>query len=155
MSPDTRPREPQYASHVILMRVAQADDAFSGPESERPLDERGRAQARASARAMHGAGHHPGPLLAAASLRARETAAILAAELQVPDEDVQIADGLFDAGPELLEARIRVLAKPYTLVTLIADNPGLTDLARFLASDPDAPVMQPAEWRYLRWPPPD
>jgi hypothetical protein len=36
---------------------------------------------------------------------------------------------------------------------LIADNPGLTDLARFLAGDPNAPDMRPAEWRYLRWGP--
>jgi phosphohistidine phosphatase SixA len=30
---------------------------------------------------------------------------------------------------------------------LVAHNPGISDLARLLARDPDAPVFRPADWR--------
>ncbi len=145
---------PKTADHVILMRHAEAQADFSGRDFDRPLTAAGRAAARAAALAMHLAGHHPGPLLASAAVRARETAAIIAQELDIPGSDVQVIDVLYEAPPELLEARIRVLALPYTLVTLIAHDPGVTDLARFLAQQPGAAPLQPAEWRYLPWPPP-
>ncbi len=146
--------EPKFADHVILMRHAHVQDDFTGNEFDRPLSARGREAARAAARAMHGGGHHPGPLLVSATRHARETAEIMMSELVVPRDEVHIIDGLHEAPPEVLEARIRVLAKPYTLVTLVGHNPGLTDLARFLAQEPGAAPLQPAEWRYLPWPPP-
>lgn len=146
--------EPKTANHVIVMRHAEAQTDFAGRDFDRPLTAAGRRAAQAAARAMHAAGHHPGPLLASAAVRARETAAIIAQELQIPAAEVQIVDVLYQAPPELLEARMRVLALPYTLVTLIAHDPGVTDLARFLARQPAAPALQPAEWRYLPWPPP-
>ena len=146
--------EPGVADHVIVMRHAHAQDGFEGRDFDRPLSAQGRAAALAAAKAMHTAGHHPGPLLVSAAVRARETADIMARELQLPQSDIHIVDVLYQAPPELLEARIRVLARAYTLVTLIAHNPGVTDLARFLAQQPGALPLQPAEWRYLSWPPP-
>jgi phosphohistidine phosphatase len=148
------PEAPKTASHVIVMRHAEAQRDFGGEDFDRPLTAEGRRQAQAAARAMHDAGHHPGPLLVSAAARARETADIMARELQIPASDIHVVDVLYEAPPELLEARIRVLAQPYTLVTLVAHNPGVTDLARFLAQKPDAPSLQPGEWRYLPWPPP-
>lgn len=149
-----RDEAPKTASHVIVMRHAAAEESFAGEDFDRPLTAAGRDAARAAARAMHDAGHHPGPLLVSAALRARQTAEVMAAELHIADSDVHVVDQLYQAPPELLEARMRVLAQPYTLVTLIAHNPGVTDLARFLARQPQAPALQPAEWRYLPWPPP-
>lgn len=148
------PSGPATASHVILMREGHAQQDFEGSDFDRPLTAEGRAAVLASAKAMHDAGHHPGPLLVSTALRARQSAQVMAAQLRLPADDIHFVDGLYDAPPEVLEARIKVLARPYTLVTLIAHNPGITDLARFLARQPDAPVMQPSEWRYLPWPPP-
>lgn len=146
--------EPQVAEHVILMRHAHGEENFHGPDFDRPLSASGRTAALAAARAMHAAGHHPGPLLVSDSLLSRQTMQVIAGELALPAQDIHIVDGLYQAPPEVLEARIRVLAEPYTLVTLIAHDPGVTDLARFLAQRPQAPALQPAEWRYLPWPPP-
>ncbi|MEJ0100499.1 MAG: histidine phosphatase family protein [Pseudomonadota bacterium] len=144
--------EPTQAEHVILLRHAQVDTAFKGDERDRPLSTAGKAAARKAARDIFGEGHHPGPLLVSTALAARQTAEIMVAELHI-DIDVVYSDQLYGAPPELLEAQLRVQAVAYTLVTLIAHNPGLTDLARFLASNGQAPVMRPAEWRYLPWPP--
>jgi phosphohistidine phosphatase len=145
---------PKSASHVIVMRHANTVEDFAGRDFDRPLSPQGRAAAREAALAMHSAGHHPGPLLVSAALSARQTAAIIATELHIPDDDIQVSDELYAAPPEVLEARIRVLAVPYTLVTLVGHDPGVTDLARFLAQQPGAPALQPGEWRYLPWPPP-
>ncbi len=144
--------EPTQAEHVILMRHGQVDAAFKGDERDRPLSAEGRTAARKAAQAIFGEGHHPGPLLVSTALAARQTAEIMVAELHL-DTDVHYSELLFGAAPEVLEAQLRVQAVAYTLVTLIAHNPGLTDLARFLAANGQAPVMQPAEWRYLPWPP--
>ena len=146
--------EPKVADHVILMRPAHGQPDFQGPDIDRPLSARGRTAALAAARAMHSAGHHPGPLLVSNSVRARQTLDIIAGELELPAADIHVVEGLYRAAPEVLEARIRVLARAYTLVTLIAHDPGVTDLARFLAQQPQAAALQPAEWRYLPWPPP-
>jgi phosphohistidine phosphatase SixA len=142
--------EPTQAEHVILMRRAATDAAFRGDERDRPLSTAGRAAARVSADAIFGDGHHPGPLLVSTALAARQTAEIMVEALHIRDE-VIFSDLLYEARPEVMEAQLRVQAVAYTLVTLIADNPGITDLARFLAANPNAPLMQPAEWRYLPW----
>ena len=144
--------EPATAEHVILMRRAATKAAFDGDERDRPLSQRGRIAAHKAAADIFGAGHHPGPLLVSTALAARQTAQIMVDELHIRD-DVIYSDQLYSAPPEVMEAQLRVQAVAYTLVTLIADDPGLTDLARFLAGNPDAPAMQPAEWRYLPWPP--
>lgn len=148
------PEAPRVAEHVILMRHAHGQPDFQGADFDRPLSAQGREAALAAARAMHSAGHHPGPLLVSTAVCARQTMEIIAAELALPAADIHVVDGLYQAPPEVLEARIRVLAQAYTLVTLIAHDPAVTDLARFLARQPQAPALQPAEWRYLPWPPP-
>jgi phosphohistidine phosphatase len=145
---------PKFANHVIVMRHAHPLEQFAGSDFDRPLSPKGRVAARQAALALHSAGHHPGPLLVSAALCARQTAEILAGELNIPGDDIYVTEVLYGAPPEVLEARIRVLAVPYTLVTLIGHHPEVTDLARFLAREPGAPALEPAEWRYLPWPPP-
>ena len=148
----SREAEPAQAAHVILMRRADTDAGFRGDERERPLSAQGKLAARNSSDEIFGEGHHPGPLLVSTSLAARQTAQIMVAELHVRDE-VIYSDLLYQARADVMEAQVRAQAVAYTLVTLIADNPGISELARFLASNPNAPDMRPAEWRYLPWGP--
>jgi phosphohistidine phosphatase len=147
-------KEPTQASHVILMRAAHTDPRSPAAEPDRPLSAQGKAAALAAARAMFGAGHHPGPLLASTARSARETAGIVAAEAHVPPSDVFFSDRVPGADTDILEVEIRPLAVPYTLVTLVAHEPGISELGRILSRNPRAPVFQPGEWRYLPWPPP-
>jgi phosphohistidine phosphatase SixA len=148
-----RDAEPTHAAHAILVRQAEADTSFRGDEFLRPLSAHGRAVAQRAAEAMFGAGHHPGPLLVGPLLAARQTAAIIAAQVHLPDDDIHHVDILYRASMDVMHAQMRILAVAYTLPTLVADNPGITGLARFLASDPNAPEMRPGEWRYLPWRP--
>ena len=65
-------------------------------------------------------------------------------------ENDEPVGGAFEKGKRIVEegTMVRIFEVE------VEGMPGLTDLARFLARDPDAPPLQPAEWRYLPWPPP-
>lgn len=133
---------------LIIVRHAHADwPNHSGPDFERPLTDRGVAEARATARAIAAAGHRPTLLLASPACRTRQTAEILAEELQLPPAAVRCVDSLYNASASTLEAELRKAGKTDQLMVLVAHNPGVSDLARALSGDPAAPSCKPAEWR--------
>jgi len=133
---------------LIIVRHAHADwPNHRGTDFERPLTERGLAEARATAHAISAAGHRPTLLLASPACRTRQTAEILAKEFELPEQAVRYADSLYNACAATLEAELRRVAAPGQLVVLVAHNPGVSNLARMLANDPDAPACRTAEWR--------
>lgn len=147
-----QPEEPTTADHVILMRMPQTE--AGGEERARPLSAAGRVAAQQAARDMYGAGYHPGPVLASSTPAGIEAATLIAATAHVPDTDVHFADDIYGATTDMLEVRIRALAAPYTLVTLVAHEPGVSELVRILSRDPRAATLLPGQWRHLPWPPP-
>src|SRR5262245_51345964 len=137
----------------ILVRHAHAEwPNYHGPDFDRPLTGRGLADARACGRAIHAAGHRPVLVLASPTCRTRQTAEILAEELQLADGSVRYVDSLYNATASTLETELRKVATADILVMLVAHNPGVSNLARVLADDPEAPPCQPAEWRLLQLP---
>ena len=134
----------------ILMRHANAEwPNYHGADFERPLNERGLAEARASARAISDAGHRPTLLIASPARRTRQTAEILAREFALTASAVQYVDSFYNASNSTLAAGLRNGAAPQGLTLLVAHNPGVTDLARELAPQEEAPPMKTAEWRVL------
>jgi phosphohistidine phosphatase len=139
----------------IVVRHAHADwPNYQGPDFDRPLTERGLVDARSTGRAIRGAGHRPTMLLASPACRTRQTAEILAEELGLPGAAVRYVDGLYNATAHTLEAELRNAVGAGGLVMLVAHNPGISNLARVLTNDPDAPTCRPAEWRVLCLPEP-
>lgn len=137
----------------IIVRHAHAEwPDFHGPDFDRPLTSRGLADARATGRAIHAAGHRPTTLLASPACRTRQTAELLAEELQLPPGAVRYIEALYNASASTLEEEVRRAADGNSLVLLVAHNPGVSNLARVLADDPDTPSYQPAEWRLLQLP---
>jgi len=137
----------------IVVRHAHAEwPQYQGPDLERPLTQRGLADAHATARAITNAGHRPTLVLASPACRTRQTAEILAEELRLPDVAVHYLDSLYNATARTLESELRRIAAPDDLVVLVAHNPGVSNLARLLTNDPDAPACLPAEWRLLQLP---
>lgn len=147
-----RPEQPVPAQHVILMCQpgVSPEDAMRGSR----LDAAARSAVQAAARAMYESGHHPGPLLASATPAGRETAALIAEAVHVDPADIHFSNELHGATTDQLEVEIRALALEFTLVTLVAFNPGVSELVRILSRDHRAPELQPGQWRYLPWPPP-
>jgi phosphohistidine phosphatase len=135
---------------VILFRHAHAEwPGFHGPDYDRPLTERGRAEARASAREISDAGHRPSLLVASPARRTRQTAELLAEEFQLPAAAVCFAEALYNGDPGTLEQELRRHATPTGLTILVAHNPGISHLARSLAHDAAETMLRPAEWRLL------
>lgn len=99
-----------------LLRHAEAEDAFGRPDAERPLTEKGRAQARAAGAALAALGVPLDACLASPRVRARDTALIACEALGL---EVQIA-------PELAGGRFepeQVAAGHGTHVLLVGHNP--------------------------------
>jgi phosphohistidine phosphatase len=135
---------------VILLRHANAEwPGFHGPDYDRPLTERGLAEARASARAISDAGLRPTLLVASPARRTRQTAQLLAEEFQLPDDAVCYVEALYNATPATLEEELRKVATSAGLTILVAHNPGISNLARSLANDTSETMLRTAEWRLL------
>ena len=132
----------------IIVRHAHAEwPNHRGTDFERPLTDRGLAEARATARAIAAAGHRPTLLLASPAHRSRQTAEILAEQFQLPAAAVRYVESLYNASAFTLETELRKVAAEDDLVVLVAHNPGVSNLARVLTNDPDAPPCRTAEWR--------
>jgi phosphohistidine phosphatase len=138
---------------LILVRHAHAEwPHYKGPDFDRPLTEQGFADARVTGRAIVDAGHQPVLLLASSALRTRQTADIIAEELQLPESAVQYLDSLYNANAFTLEVEARRLAPAVGSALMVAHNPGVSTLAQRLARDDAAPPYKPAEWRVFTLP---
>jgi phosphohistidine phosphatase len=138
------------SAQLILVRHAHADaPGYKGRDYDRPLTSRGMEEAQATARAIRIGGYLPEVLIASPAMRTRQTAEIIAAELQLPQDAVRFIDSLYNASPQQLAAEARTAAAEASPVLLVAHNPGVTELARVLADDPDAPPFKPGDWRLL------
>jgi phosphohistidine phosphatase len=127
------------ARQLLLLRHAEAAAVPPGSPAapgsrdfDRPLTPRGHSQAQRAARLLQQAGLQPDLIMASPAVRARDTAAIVAAQLGYPRE-VDQQPALYQAGaPALLSALQRCEAGAQT-VLLVAHNPGLSELAQGLA----------------------
>lgn len=138
------------SAQLILVRHAHADwPNYVGRDFDRPLTARGAEDAQATGRAILVAGYLPEVLIASPARRTRQTAEIIAAELQLPASAVRFIDGLYNAPGQVLACEAREAATAASPVLLVAHNPGVSELARLLADDPEAPAFKPADWRLL------
>lgn len=114
---------------LVLMRHAEAADFVPGrPDRDRPLTDRGHAQAREASARLSGLGLDQ--TLVSSALRTRETASDLG--LSCPVEPV---DRLYNADPDTLR---EVIADAYAVapdaaLLVVAHNPGIHQLALELA----------------------
>ena len=134
----------------ILVRHAHAEwPNYAGRDIDRPLTQRGLDEARTTGVALRAARLRPELVMASPACRTRQTAEILCAELQLPQQALCLVDALYNAGPAMLETELRGNQCEGKLVMLVAHNPGISELARRLANDPLAPAFAPAQWRVL------
>lgn len=116
---------------LILMRHAKAERlAASGQDRDRPLTDRGRADARLMARELAQRGVRPDVALVSGSMRTRQTWDEMADAFG--DVDLRIEDGLYNADPETLRGFVEQMAEVAGVLILIAHNPGVQLLASAL-----------------------
>jgi phosphohistidine phosphatase len=115
---------------LMLLRHAKTEtDAPSGRDIDRRLDDSGRRDASLMGAWMHG--HPPLPDLVCVSpaMRARQTWAVVAAELSAPPA-AEYVDEIYAAGAAELLAVIRgAAAQDPKQLMLVGHNPGLHELA--------------------------
>jgi phosphohistidine phosphatase len=100
---------------------------------DRPLSRRGKASAPLIGARLAALDHSPDVIISSPAVRARSTAALVAAELHV-DEHALILDArIYEADCATLITLVRGLRNDWQDVMLVGHNPGLTELANLLA----------------------
>jgi len=129
------------AKRLLLLRHAKS--AWDQPElsdTERPLSKRGRRIAPLVGRFMLKEGLIPAMVLCSTAVRARETWDLVAATWPHPPHQKLIA-GLYMSTPREILAILRGKGGDAASILVIGHNPGLGDLANWLADDGEAETI--------------
>jgi phosphohistidine phosphatase len=129
---------------LLLLRHAEADAAQTGlPDVDRPLSVLGRTEALDAADCIAAADLRIDAMLVSPALRTRETAIIVAAELDITD-DLRFEPALYLGTPdELLPPVRRCGADTHTLL-MVGHNPGLSTLAQQFMGGKQRIELRPA-----------
>ena len=145
---------------LLLLRHAQAESPRPGVEDmDRPLSERGRTEALDAADCLAAAELRIDRVLASPALRTRETAIIVAAELDIA-EQLQFEPALYRGDAPLLLAPLQHCPDRAQTVLMVGHNPGLSTLAQQFMGGRQHIEMRPAglcridfehdSWRQVR-----
>ena len=119
---------------LILLRHAKSDWSGSAPDIDRPLAERGRAQAPLAGRWL---ATHAGQIdlaIVSPAQRARETWELVSAQLaSVPQ--TQFDDRVYAASADQLLEVVLEVPDDVRTVLLVGHNPGMEQLASLLAGE--------------------
>ena len=111
---------------LLIMRHAKSDyPADVHDDFDRPLNERGRKDLPRVGHLLAEYGPYPDAVLASSALRARQTAAGLAATLALPAKALHFDDALYLAPPAALAQQATTFPDSAQTGLLIAHNPGL------------------------------
>ena len=115
---------------LLLLRHAEAEAAPPGlADMDRPLSVRGRTEALDAADCIAAAELRIDAMLVSPALRTRETAVIVAAELDIAD-DFHYESALYLGAPEALLPPLQRCAADAQTVLMVGHNPGLSALAQ-------------------------
>ena len=115
---------------LLLLRHGHAVEARDGLEDiDRPLTRRGRAEALDAAQCIAVAQIQCDYLLVSPAARARETATIVAAELDLAD-GIHFDPALYPGEPDALLAALRRCPAAAGTLMIVGHNPGLSALAQ-------------------------
>ena len=119
---------------LILLRHGKAEaDAASGRDYDRPLTDRGRRDALAVAQALEQAGARPDLVLVSPAARAAQTWDAMSEVFA--GAEVQQAPELYEISPDAILALARAEGDQARTVMVVGHNPGLGQLAAWLAQD--------------------
>lgn len=127
---------------LVLLRHGEAQPAgAAASDFERPLTLHGRAQALQAAHRLRGAGCVPDAILASPALRTRETATIVATDLERL-QALRYELNAYPGSPEALLQLLGALPDEIEVALLVGHNPGLSTLSRRLAALALAPAAR-------------
>jgi phosphohistidine phosphatase len=122
---------------LLIMRHAKSSWGDPGlADHDRPLNERGKADAPSMGAALREAGLVPEVILSSTAKRARQTAA-LAAEACGFEGGILLREDFYDADPADYLEGVRGVAGDPARVMIVGHNPGMTDLVEQLTGRPE------------------
>ncbi len=131
----------RIVNELYLLRHAKAVPAEeAAADRDRPLEGRGRRAAQAMGAWIGGHRILPDLVLCSPSLRTRQTLDIVSSDFGRPPKIV-LDEGLYLAAADRLLARLRRVPAPAERVLLVGHNPGLHELALFLAENSPGPLL--------------
>lgn len=122
---------------LFLLRHAKSLRDASMNDKDRPLNERGRADAPKMGAYMHKEHYVPDRVLCSSAKRTVETWMMLAPELPAAPQP-NLLDSLYLAQSGLIVRIIRQEGRDAAALLVIGHNPGLEDAARKLAARPSS-----------------
>lgn len=120
-----------------LVLIRHAKSSWTNPldtDFERPLNDRGLQDAPKMGQRLRSLRLTPDLILSSSAKRARQTAELIAAELDYPVEEIRFEERLYHAQPAMLGDVLSSLPPEVTTVFLVGHNPGITDFANQLSS---------------------
>ena len=111
---------------LFIIRHAKSDQSFFGNDFERPLNERGNADAPEMAKRLSYKNYKPDALVASPAVRAKSTAEIFAETLQMPVTEIVFVSALYHASADVFYDVISGLPDTLRAVAIFSHNPGIT-----------------------------
>ena len=120
---------------LLIIRHAKSSwDNINTPDIDRPLNDRGKKDARVMARKLAKAGIRIDRLVSSPARRARHTAELFAREFNVSGKDILLLNGLYHAQPATFQQVVAGLNDEDNTVALFSHNPGITAFVNTLSS---------------------
>jgi len=119
---------------LLLLRHAKSDWSSHVPDIGRPLNERGRGDAKRMGLYLKQQGLIPDKMLVSVAQRAVETASLLVSQLPVTQSDMVFDKSLYLADKDMLCDNIAGYAENNPCLLVLAHNPGLDYLVNYLAA---------------------
>lgn len=117
---------------LFIIRHAKSDQSFFGNDFERPLNERGKADATKMAKRLLDKKIEIDALVSSPAVRAKETAELFATTLKMPAEEIIFISALYHASTEVFYEVIAALPDSLNTIALFSHNLGITNFVNTL-----------------------
>lgn len=111
---------------LFIIRHAKSDQRFFGNDFERPLNDRGKADAPEMAKRLLLRSVKPDALVASPATRAKRTAELFAETLQIPAAEIIFISALYHASADVFYDVISGLPDTLNTVAIFSHNPGIS-----------------------------
>lgn len=123
---------------LYLLRHAKSSwEDRTVSDFERPLNERGKANAPIVGKLMAEIGLEPYVILSSPALRARATAELVKRSGNF-DAEIRFEDRIYEASPQTLQQVISELNDAYVSALLVGHNPGIEGFIRLLTGEEES-----------------
>ncbi len=119
---------------LFIIRHAKSDQSFFGNDFERPLNERGKADAPVMAKRLLEKIGNPDALVSSPAARAKRTAELFAETLHIPSKEIVFISALYHAQAEVFYEVVTGLPDEQETVAVFSHNPGITNFVNSLDS---------------------